>query len=191
METNNNMLDFKPLTLETWNDFEEVFGERGACGGCWCMAWRLKNKDFGRLKGEGNKHMMHELVKMNEQIGIIAYQDNKPAGWCSVAPRENFIKLDNSKVLKRIDDQLVWSITCLFVLKQFRRMGYSVEILKGAVDYCRSLEVKIIEAYPVVPYDEKMPAAFAWTGLLSAYLKAGFTEAERRSPKRPIVRYYL
>ena len=155
------------------------------------MAWRLKNKDFQRLKGDGNKHMMHELVKMKEQIGIIAYLHEEPVGWCSVAPRENFIKLENSKVLKRLDDQSVWSVTCLFVLKQYRKKGLSVEILKGAVEYCRSKDVKVVEAYPVIPYDEKMPAAFAWTGLLSAYLKAGFKEAKRWSPKRPIVRYYL
>lgn len=184
-------LNFKPLTLSTWKDFEKVFGERGACGGCWCMAWRLQNKDFQKLKGIGNKKAMKELVKIDEEIGIIAYLDDVPVGWCSVAPRESFIRLENSKVLKRIDDKPVWSVTCLFVLKQYRMKGYSVEILKGAVEHCRNKGVKIVEAYPVIPYTDNMPAAFAWTGLLSAYLKAGFEEAERRSSKRPIVRYYL
>ena len=37
---------FKALTIDSWNDFERLFGERGACGGCWCMYWRLRNKDF-------------------------------------------------------------------------------------------------------------------------------------------------
>ena len=26
-----------PLTPDRWDDFETLFGERGACGGCWCM----------------------------------------------------------------------------------------------------------------------------------------------------------
>lgn len=34
-------LVFHPLTAEAWSDFEELFGRRGACGGCWCMWWRF------------------------------------------------------------------------------------------------------------------------------------------------------
>ena len=35
-------LEVYPLTPERWADLEELFGENGACGGCWCMWWRLK-----------------------------------------------------------------------------------------------------------------------------------------------------
>ena len=52
-------------------------------------------------------------------------------------------------------------------------------------------KVKILEAYPAEPYSNNIPAAFAWTGIPSAFIKAGFKVAERRSPKRPIMRYYL
>ena len=45
-----------------------------------------------------------------------------------------------------------------------------------------------VEAYPVEPYSEKMPAAFAWTGIASAFEKAGFVEVLRRSAARPILR---
>lgn len=30
-------LSFHPLTQKLWRDFEMLFGENGACGGCWCM----------------------------------------------------------------------------------------------------------------------------------------------------------
>lgn len=184
-------LNYKPLTNSTWHDFEQLFGERGACGGCWCMAWRLRNKDFESGKGEGNKKAMRELVKSREQTGIITYVDNEPAAWCSVAPREQFVKLENSRVWKRIDDEPVWSISCLFLAKQFRRRGLSAEVIKCAIEFCRTKGVKIIEAYPVEPYADKIPAAFAWTGMPSSFIKAGFKEVARRSDKKPIMRYYL
>jgi len=155
------------------------------------MSWRLSTRDFNKQKGEANKRAMKRLVYKKRTTGIIAYMEREPVGWCSVAPRRDFLKLENSRVLKRIDDQTVWSVTCLFISKKFRRMGISTDVLKGAIEFCRKKGVKIIEAYPIIPYSRDMPAAFAWTGILSAYEKAGFREAKRPSKSRPIMRYYL
>lgn len=182
---------FLPLTEKLWNDFEILFGERGACGGCWCMTWRLKSADFEKNKGKGNKALMREIVNSGETPGIIAFHNNEAVGWCAIAPREKYIRLENSRVLKRIDEKSVWSVSCLFIKKTYRRKGLSVKLLKAAVDFCKSHGGRIIEAYPVIPYSEKMPAAFAWTGILSSYEKAGFKEAARRSAPRPIMRYYI
>ncbi len=155
------------------------------------MAWRLKNKDFQNGKGENNKKAMKKLAKSKESVGIIVYVNNEPAAWCSVAPREQFVKLENSRVWKRIDEEPVWSVSCLFLAKQFRRKGLSTEVIKCAIELCRTKGIKIIEAYPVEPYADSIPAAFAWTGIPSAFVKAGFKEVERRSETKPIMRYYL
>ena len=184
-------LTFKPLTISTWNDFVQLFGERGACGGCWCMSWRQTPADYKKLKGEKNKKAMKKLVEREEQIGIIAYDGDKPMGWCAVAPREQYIKLQASRVLKPIDEQKVWSIPCFFLAKEYRRQGLSSEILKGVIAYCKKKKIKILEAYPIIPYSDNMPAVFAWTGMLSSFLKAGFVEEKRWSKVRPIVRCYL
>ena len=183
-------LSFKPLSKETWKDFEYLFGERGACGGCWCMSWRLKKSEFDKNKGKGNKALMHKLVNKKEETGILFYIDKEPIGWCSVAPREDFLRLNNSKVLGKIDDKPVWSIVCFFIDKKYRQTGLSSEILKGVITYYKKKKVKILEGYPTEPYSENMPAAFAWTGFTSAFIKAGFKEVERRSKVRPIMRYY-
>ncbi len=184
-------LSFHPLEKSRWKDFEKLFGERGACGGCWCMAWRLKRSEFKEQSGEGNKKAMKKLVNANETIGILAYYNDEPIGWCAVAPREEYIRLENSKVLKRIDDKPVWSISCFFIDKKFRRQGISIELIKAAIKFCKSKGVKIIEAYPTVPYSKDIPAAFAWTGIPSAFEKAGFVEVEKRSRTRPMMRYFL
>ncbi|MCP5062940.1 MAG: GNAT family N-acetyltransferase [Ignavibacteriae bacterium] len=184
-------INFKELILETWKDFEQLFGERGACGGCWCMYWRLLNKDFENQKGSGNKKAMQKLVKTKEQIGIIMYLDGVPIGWCSVAPREEFIRLANSKILKPVDEELVWSIVCFFIDKRYRRKGYLVEMLKGVIKIFKKKGTKILEGYPNESKKNNMPAAFAWTGISSAFITAGFKEVARRSETRPIMRYYL
>lgn len=184
-------LSFHPLEKSRWKDFEKLFGERGACGGCWCMSWRLKRSEFQKQSGDGNKKSMKKLVNTNETIGILAYYDDESIGWCAVAPREQYIRLENSKVLKRIDDKPVWSITCFFIDKKFRRQGISTELIKAVIKFCKSKGVEVIEAYPTVPYADNIPAAFAWTGIPSAFEKAGFVEVERRSRTRPIMRYFL
>ena len=188
MGRDTQSFQFKPLTSKRWSDLESLFGDRGACGGCWCMWWRLKRSTFNEQKGEKNKAAFKDVVNSGHAPGILAYAGRVPIGWCAVAPRETYAVLENSRILKRIDDKPVWSIVCLFIAKTYRRKGVSVALLKAAAEYVRKQGGKIVEAYPVEPREGKMPDAFAWTGLASAYLKAGFVECERRSETRPIMR---
>ncbi len=184
-------LEIFPLDMTRWDDLETLFGKRGACGGCWCMAWRLKPSEFNRQKGEGNRLALQSLVRQNEQVGLLAYMNGVPVGWCAVAPREKYTRLLNSKVWKRLDDEPAWSVSCFFIARSFRRKGLSLELIKGAINFCKANRVKIIESYPVVPYREKIPDAFAWTGFPGVFEKAGFVVAERRSPSRPVMRYCI
>jgi hypothetical protein len=34
-------LTVRPLTPDLWPALEDLFGENGAVGGCWCMYWRI------------------------------------------------------------------------------------------------------------------------------------------------------
>ena len=191
MKANDLHLKFSPVTKKRWADFERLFGETGACGGCWCMLWRLTRKEFESQKGAGNRKAMKSIIEGGKIPGILAFSGNKPVAWCSVAPRDHFPALDRSRILKPLDDLPVWSISCLFVNKQFRRKGLSTQMIKAAVDYVKKKKGAIVEAYPVEPKKDKMPDVFAWTGLASAFVKAGFVECARRSETRPIMRFYL
>jgi GNAT superfamily N-acetyltransferase len=181
-------LAFHPLTPERWPDLEKLFGKRGACGGCWCMTWRLKRPEFEAGKSGGNRKALRLLVKRDTKPGVLAYVGDEPIGWCAVAAREEYVRLQNSRVLAPLDDEPVWSISCLFIAKPFRRQGFSVKLIRAAVDFAASRGALTVEAYPVVPYTQQMPAAFAWTGTESAFKQAGFREAARRSDARPIMR---
>lgn len=181
-------LEFHPLTHERWADLERLFGENGACGGCWCMWWRLTRSEFNRQKGEGNKRALKRIVDSGEIHGILAYDRGQPIGWCSVAPREAFPALERSRVLRRVDDKPVWSIVCFFVAKEFRRKGVTAALIKAAIEHAKERHGKIVEGYPVEPKKEKIPDALAYTGLASTFHKAGFVEVLRRSETRPIMR---
>jgi GNAT superfamily N-acetyltransferase len=184
-------LHFRPVTANRWSDFEGLFGSRGACGGCWCMVWRRKRAAWENGKGSGNKRAMKTLISHGRTPGIIAYSGKTPIGWCSIAPREDFVFLSSSRVLAPLDDANVWSVSCLFISKLYRRKGVSVELLRAAVSHAKRRGVKIVEGYPTIPYANKMPDAFAWTGTLAAFESAGFKEVARRSKSRPIVRFHL
>jgi GNAT superfamily N-acetyltransferase len=160
-------------------------------GGCWCMYWRLSDSDFKIQKGEQNRCSTKGIIDHGEVPGILAYLNRKPIGWCAVAPREKYIRLARSRVLKRIDDKPVWSVVCLLVHKEFRRRGVSVTLLRAAADHVRRNGGQIIEGYPVKPRTHNMPDAFAWTGIASAYRHAGFSEEASRSATRPIMRRIL
>jgi GNAT superfamily N-acetyltransferase len=184
-------LNFYPLTLNRWKDLEKLFGERGACGGCWCMWWRLSRSEFEQGKGKKNKVALKRIVKSGEVPGILAYAEGKPIAWCSIGPREAFPRLEKARALKRIDDKPIWSVVCLFIDKGSRKKGVSGGILKAAVEYAKKKGAKIVEGYPIEPKKGRWPDAFVWTGVPSAYLKAGFKEVHRSSPSRPIMRYFV
>lgn len=78
----------KELTPSLWEDLETLFGGNGACGGCWCMSWRIeKGEHWNEIKGETAKKRQEALVKSGRAHGILAYVDEKIVGWCSFGKR--------------------------------------------------------------------------------------------------------
>ena len=184
-------LTYQPLTPDRWEAFEAVFGPRGGTGGCWCMYWRLRHSEYEAQKGDANKQLMKGIIDSGHIPGIIAYAGDQPVGWCSVAPRDEFTRLERSRILKPVDDQPVWSIVCFFIPRKHRRKGVMRHLLTAAVEYAQSQGAKIIEGYPVEPKKDTTPDVFAWTGFAEAFREAGFEEVARRSETRPFMRYYV
>jgi GNAT superfamily N-acetyltransferase len=154
------------------------------------MTWRLPRAEFEKGKGAGNRAAFHRRVRSGAPPGVLAYTDARPVGWCAVAPRTEYLYLARSRVLRPVDEQAVWSVSCLLVAKPYRHRGLSVRLLRAAVELAGRAGATIVEGYPVVPYAPHIPDAFAWIGTLSAFRAAGFEEVRRGSPNRPIMRAY-
>jgi GNAT superfamily N-acetyltransferase len=152
------------------------------------MFWRLNHSTFQKQKGAANRKAMKRIVAAGEIPGLLAYVNSKPIGWCAVAPREKYLRLQRSRVLAPIDGEKVWSIVCLFVARPFRRRGISSALIRATCEFVGGRDGKMVEGYPIEPRTSSVPDAFVWTGLASAFRRAGFTERERRSPTRPIMR---
>src|SRR5512144_11194 len=83
-----------PATPSRWRDVERLFGPRGACAGCWCMWPRLTGAEFRRGRGAGNRRSLRRLVTEGDTPGLIAYRGREPVGWCGIAPREAYRRLE-------------------------------------------------------------------------------------------------
>ena len=188
--TMKDSISVKPIHQVLWTDLEELFGPNGACGGCWCMYWKLRGKAFDAAKGPGARRMHKSIVDAGTETGLLAYLNGEVAGWVAVEPRTAYDKLAHSRVLTPVDHQPVWSVTCFYIAKKYRNRGVSVRLLEAAVAHVKRRGGRIVEGYPV---DTKvsMPDPFVYTGTASAFIQAGFTEVARNSPTRPIFRFVI
>jgi GNAT superfamily N-acetyltransferase len=181
-------LSFQPLTPERWDDLVDLFGSNGACGGCWCMWWKRSREQFVRRKGASNRRSFKALVDRGEVPGFLAFEQGKPVGWCAVEPRDHYMLLARSRALAAVDAESVWSITCLFIKAGHRRRGLSLAMLQQAKRFVGARGGCLVEGYPKDLVGTFPGANSVWTGAASTFLKAGFTEVARRTPKRPIMR---
>lgn len=181
----------KPLVPELWDDFEKLFGAKGAYGGCWCMWWRISRKELEQNQNEGNRLAMKSIVESGTVPGLLAYIDDQPCGWCSVAPREDFASLERSRILKRVDDKEVWSLVCFFIDRNFRGQNLGLKLISGAIEYVKSKSGKIIEAYPSIIRSEKAAPVTTYMGFQKIYEKAGFSVVHQPSKAKLIMRYYI
>jgi GNAT superfamily N-acetyltransferase len=134
------------------------------------------------------------MTTNNHVAGVLAYMDEKPIGWCSVSPRKDYAALENSRILKRIDDKPVWSIVCFFVAKPFRSKGVMAELLRGALRYAIHQGAQIVEGYPIDMQTHKLAGQTlnsysGYMGIASLFRASGFIKVADASETQLIMRY--
>jgi GNAT superfamily N-acetyltransferase len=189
--TTEKTLIYHPLTLARWEDFERLFSEHGVQNGCWCMYWRTRRVDFQRNYGEGNKLAFKAIVESGKVPGILAYQDEKAAAWCSIAPREDYPSLERSPTLKRSDDQPVWSIVCFYISQAYQGQGLTESLIMASIDYAQSKGAQIVESYPLKTEIAKTLPYERYMGIQSTYERLGFQVVANRSERRLVMRYII
>jgi GNAT superfamily N-acetyltransferase len=174
-----------PLTTEHWPALEDLFGEGGACNGCWCMYWRIGNA-YRRRPPEMNKGNFRTVVKQGPPPGLIALDGALAVGWCQLTRRDALPWLD--RAWRRVDDLPVWSISCLYVRKGHRRRGITSALIEAAVRTAKRAKAPAIEAYPL---DGDLSPSSTGTGYVSTFARAGFRTIGYRTQSRPIMRIDL
>jgi hypothetical protein len=151
------------------------------------MRWRMPSAQFSRSTKEDRADALERLAHEGTPIGVLAYLDQEPVGWCSVAPRESYAGLERYRALPRIDDRPVWSVVCFFISARIRRSGATLGLLKAAVDYAVSQGAEIIEGYPVEP-DARL---YTYMGSPATFRAAGFQDVTPRGQPRAVMRYLV
>ena len=174
-----------PLTPELWPALEDLFGEQGPVRRCWCMYWRIGN-DYCKRPHDANKAAFCELVKSGPPPGLLAFDGELAVGWCQLTPRDVLPWLDHTWRLKRIDDLPVWSLSCFYVRKGYRKRGVTSALITAALDAAKRAGAPALEAYPL---DANLTPSASSTGYVSTFKRAGFKIVARHVPPRPIMRY--
>lgn len=180
-------LIIRPLTPDLWPALEDLFGEHGAVNGCWCMYWRIGSA-YRKRPREANKAAFRELVESGPPPGLLAFAGDLAVGWCQLTPRDALPWLDRTWRLKRVDDVPVWSISCLYVRKSYRRQGITSALIAAALVAAKHARAPALEAYPL---DANLTPSASGTGYASTFERAGFKIVARHVPPRPIMRHNL
>jgi GNAT superfamily N-acetyltransferase len=185
----------RPLTPERWGDLEAVFNARGCsvARGCWCMYYRETGPTAAPpgVRAADHRHdQLRALAAREPPPGLLAYRGKAPVGWMAIAPREEYLKLRRSPVMKPVDDRPVWSVVCFVVPSRYRRQGVARALLGAAVRWARAQGATLVEGYPV-DREGRASDDSMWFGAKSMFDAAGFTEVARRKPARPVVRLRL
>lgn len=174
----------RPVTRANWADLETLFEARGGPSYCWCMAWRpMENR--GAASNADRKRALRDRVERREPVGLLAYLDGAPVGWCSLGPRASFSRL--------VDDggggeeETVWSVTCFFVTRAQRKTGLSARLLGAAARYARQRGATVLEGYPV---DADSPS-YRFMGFVRLFEAQGFAPAGRAGSRRHVMRLAL
>jgi GNAT superfamily N-acetyltransferase len=166
-----------PAATDTFPAMETLFSEGGDPSWCWCMSFRVPGRETGRDqdKRELNHARMRDLVGEAEIApGLIGFLDDRPVGWVSIGPRQDYLRLQRSAVYARVDDTPVWSIVCFVVSRASRGLGVSHALLAAAIEFARGHGATVIEAYPPDVGDRRLKAAYGYAGFEGMYQAAGF-----------------
>lgn len=182
-------LTIRPLTPDLWPALEDLFGKGGASNGCWCMYWRI-GSEYHKREREKNRKAFRRIVEQGPPPGLLAFDGDRVVGWCQLTPREALGWLDRKPPFKRVDALPVWSISCFYVRRGYRRKGVMSALIAAALKAAKRAHAPALEAYPV---DTAQPGSTSnvFTGTSSAFRRLGFKTVARRDSTRPIMRHDL
>ena len=168
----------KPVDKDTWKDFDSLFKSKGAPSYCWCMAWRMTSDELKQNNSASRKKFIKKRVRSNTPIGLLAYINNEPVAWCSIAPRETYQRLGGDEDLDR-----VWSLVCFFIKRQYRQQGLVSFLIGAAKKYARKNGAKYLEAYPVEPNSP----SYRFMGFVQTFEKANFIFVKKAGTRRNVM----
>ncbi|MBN4075114.1 MAG: GNAT family N-acetyltransferase [SAR86 cluster bacterium] len=170
--------EFHPVNIENWSDFETLIESKGSPHSCWCTAWIDVAKKSKKAEKSEKKSAIKNRVESGIPIGLLAYSNSEPIGWCAVAPRDTYKNLGGDETKEQ-----VWSVVCFFIKRSFRGQGLTNLLLNEAVAYARNHGAKYIEGYPVAPESP----SYRFMGFKPTFEKANFRFIKNAGTRRNVM----
>lgn len=182
-------LRVEAATLARWGDVEAAFGPRARPDSCWCQRFRRHDE-------ASNHDALHaEIRDAAVPIGLLAYLDDRAVGWTRVALRDTLPGIVGNTAIRRLveDDASAWWVTCVNLRRDARGRGIGSALLSAAVEHARDHGGSLVDGHPVDTgmLQSRPSAAALFTGTVSMFVAAGFSEIGRTSPRRPVMRVLL
>lgn len=130
-----------PVTPDRWDDLATLF--QAARINCWCMWPRLLVGGMYNRTPDQNEKELRAQVTAGKGLGLLAYLDGEPVGWCSVGPRAAFVRFSAGT-----KDASVWLIACFFVAESARGTRIATRLLDAAVDLAAEAGAVAVEGPP-------------------------------------------
>lgn len=180
-------LTIYPLTPERWPALVDLFETQGPVSRCWCMYWRIGSA-YRKRSPEANQAAFEGVVQQGPPPGLLAFDRDLAVGWCQLTPRADLSWLDRTWRLARVDEMPVWSLSCFYIRKGYRKQGVTAALITAAIATAKQAGAPALEAYPL---DASLTPSSSHTGYVSTFLRAGFKVVAQHVPGRPMVRYEL
>jgi GNAT superfamily N-acetyltransferase len=132
----------------------------------------------------------HRIVKQGPPPGLLAFDGERPVGWCQLTPREDLSWLNRKQALVPVDEMPVFAVSCFYVRSGYRRRGIMAALIAEALKTAKSANAPALEAYPV-DTAQAGSTSNVFTGTASTFRRLGFRTVARRLPSRPIMRHDL
>jgi GNAT superfamily N-acetyltransferase len=186
-----------PADQASCADLRAVLGERGVASRCQCQRYKLQPREsFASVATADREDRLRRQTGCGDPgsgtSGLVAYLDGEPVGWCAVEPRTAYSGLVRVFTVPwagrdedRTDDS-VWAVTCFVTRVGRRRRGVSRALARAAVDFARERGARALEGYPMTTTDALLEELHV--GTWSVFVDAGFTEVNRPTVRRAVMR---
>ncbi len=181
------------VTKNLLEDLAKLFGAEPVTNDCWCMWYITSVKDFNAAGSTGNREKFCELMENTDlPMGLLAFQDSEPVGWCAVGPRTRYVRALKTPTYRGGEEDYgeIWLVPCFYVRKDVRGQELSRHLLEAAVELAKENGATAIEGFPYSGSQRRSGGAIQ-VGFEAVFSACGFQTIRTPSPSRVVMRLQL
>jgi GNAT superfamily N-acetyltransferase len=181
-------MDLHPLTPDRYPDLAALFGTTAVTSTCYCTWFLMLDPERREVWEAGESRAVFERFAGAQKapIGVLAYRDGTPVGWCAAGPRPEYRRLVKSKVWQGGDPD-AWVVTCFYLHRGARHTGLTRTLLEAAVAMAAEHGATAVEAVPRSTGTRTSPGD-GYVGFEQAFADCGFEVLARPNEKRVLMR---